>query len=88
MKKTSILFGLLLAGVCHGEPSTAIKELPLGAPAKEEKGAKGGPFDKLLDGNLVKLDGKKVGKVAKDFAKPEKYYVFYYSASWCQPAPT
>lgn len=43
-----------------------------------------GPFDKLLDGNLIKLDGKKIGK-AKDLAKPTKYYVFYYSASWCQP---
>lgn len=41
-------------------------------------------FDKLLDGNLIQLDGKKVGR-AKDVAKPTKYYVFYYSASWCAP---
>ncbi len=48
--------------------------------------AAGGPsaFDGMLEGNLVQLDGKKVGK-AKEGAKPEKFYVFYYSASWCGP---
>jgi len=56
------------------------------AAAAEGTAPAAGPsvFDKLLDGDLIKLDGKKVGK-AKDLAKPEKYYVFYYSASWCQP---
>jgi len=47
--------------------------------------ATGGPsiFDKLLDGNLIKFDGRKIGKT--EFEKPVKYYVFYYSASWCPP---
>jgi thiol-disulfide isomerase/thioredoxin len=41
-------------------------------------------FDAVLDGNLVKLDGKSL-KPVKDFRKPEKYYLFYYTASWCGP---
>ncbi len=41
-------------------------------------------FDEILDGNLVKLDGKSL-KSFKDLKKPSKYYVFYYTASWCGP---
>lgn len=41
-------------------------------------------FDELLDGNLVKLDGKKLAD-CKDATKPTKYYIFYYTASWCPP---
>jgi len=41
-------------------------------------------FDDVLDGNLVILDGKKLKKHALT-SKPEKYYVFYYTASWCGP---
>lgn len=41
-------------------------------------------FDDMIDGNLVKLDGKKL-KDYKDFTKPAKYYIFYYTASWCGP---
>jgi len=41
-------------------------------------------FDDALDGNLVKLDGKSL-KSFKDLKKPSKYYVFYYTASWCSP---
>jgi nucleoredoxin len=41
-------------------------------------------FDEILDGNLVKLGGKSL-KSLKDFQKPKKYYVFYYTASWCGP---
>lgn len=46
----------------------------------------GGPsvFDKSLDGNLVKLSGKSL-KTCKDATKPTKYYLFYYTASWCGP---
>ena len=46
----------------------------------------GGPsvFDDVLDGNLVKLDGGSLKK-AEGVAKPNKYYVFYYTASWCGP---
>ncbi|MDP3851834.1 MAG: thioredoxin-like domain-containing protein [Luteolibacter sp.] len=41
-------------------------------------------FDGILDGNLVKLSGKSL-KPLKNFKKPTKYYVFYYTASWCGP---
>lgn len=41
-------------------------------------------FDEILDGNLVMLDGKKLRRHELS-AKPEKYYVFYYTASWCPP---
>lgn len=41
-------------------------------------------FDKQLERNLVRLSGNSVRRAA-DVAKPAKYYVFYYSASWCGP---
>lgn len=41
-------------------------------------------FDEILDGNLVKLSGKSL-KSFKDLKKPSKYYLFYYTASWCGP---
>jgi nucleoredoxin len=41
-------------------------------------------FDDILDGKLVKLNGKSL-KSLKDFQKPAKFYVFYYTASWCGP---
>lgn len=41
-------------------------------------------FDDILDGKLVKLDRKSL-KSFKDFQKPAKFYVFYYTASWCGP---
>ena len=41
-------------------------------------------FDKILDGNLVKLDGKSLKKFTPT-ERPKKYYVFYYTASWCGP---
>lgn len=41
-------------------------------------------FDDLLDGNLVKLDGKSLKKYEMT-ERPKKYYVFYYTASWCGP---
>jgi thiol-disulfide isomerase/thioredoxin len=41
-------------------------------------------FDDTLDGNLVKLDGKSLKKYELD-NKPTKYYLFYYTASWCGP---
>lgn len=55
----------------------------------EEKPAEAVPagpsvFDKLLDGNLVALDGRSL-KSVRDLEKPQKYYVFYYTASWCGP---
>ena len=41
-------------------------------------------FDEVLDGELVRLDGKKLKK-CDDATHPAKYYVFYYTASWCGP---
>jgi thiol-disulfide isomerase/thioredoxin len=41
-------------------------------------------FDDALDGSLVSLKGKKLAS-HKAFVKPTKYYLFYYTASWCGP---
>ncbi|MFC7336336.1 thioredoxin-like domain-containing protein [Haloferula chungangensis] len=54
---------------------------------EEIAAAEAGPqsvFDEIFDGNLVRLSGKSLKKVA-DAPKPEKLYVFYYTASWCVP---
>lgn len=53
------------------------------APAAVVEG-KPSVFDKVLDGNLVKLDGKSLKKYEMT-ERPKKYYVFYYTASWCGP---
>jgi|688.fasta_scaffold34487_4 nucleoredoxin len=54
--------------------------------AEEEDVEAAGPsvFDKVLDGNLVKLEGKSFKRHAPA-AEPKKYYIFYYTASWCPP---
>lgn len=56
------------------------------SPAEIEAAAAGpeSVFDDILDGNLVRLNGKSVKKCS-DATQPEKYYVFYYTASWCGP---
>jgi nucleoredoxin len=61
------------------------KRLAEWKPAAPEAAA-GEPsvFDEVLDGNLVILDGKKFSKHELT-AKPKKFYVFYYTASWCGP---
>lgn len=41
-------------------------------------------FDEVINGNLVILDGEKF-KDHKLTQKPKKYYIFYYTASWCGP---
>ena len=41
-------------------------------------------FDKALENDLVRLSGKSL-KTCKDATKPTKYYLFYYTASWCGP---
>ncbi len=41
-------------------------------------------FDDYLWGKLVSLQGEEL-KTAKISSKPKKYYVFYYTASWCGP---
>ncbi|MGL5018268.1 MAG: thioredoxin-like domain-containing protein [Luteolibacter sp.] len=55
---------------------------PAAAPAPEVVAPS--VFDKFLHGDLVALDGKSL-KTVKDFVKPKKYYLFYYTASWCGP---
>ena len=40
-----------------------------------------------LNGNLVILDGEKF-KNHKLSLKPKKYYIFYYTASWCRTMPS
>ena len=41
-------------------------------------------FDATLAGNLLTLQGKSL-KTFKGMVKPTKYYLFYYTASWCGP---
>lgn len=41
-------------------------------------------FDEFLWGNLVQLEGDQLQK-ATFTHRPEKYYIFYYTASWCGP---
>jgi len=57
-------------------------------PAAGDSGAtaSGGAsvFDDMLDGNLVKLEGKSLKRYDLE-KKPTKYYLFYYTASWCGP---
>lgn len=54
-------------------------DVPAAAPA-----AVSSVFDPFLDGDLVSLKGKSL-KSLQDFVKPTKYYLFYYTASWCGP---
>lgn len=63
------------------------KRLAEWKPAAEEPevvASEPSAFDDILDGNLVILDGKKFKK-HEPAAKPAKFYVFYYTASWCPP---
>jgi len=41
-------------------------------------------FEEPLDGNLVILKGRRFEK-HEMASQPKKYYVFYYTASWCPP---
>jgi thiol-disulfide isomerase/thioredoxin len=60
------------------------KRLDAWEPAPVVVPGKPSVFDEILDGNLVMLDGKKLKKHDLE-SKPAKYYVFYYTASWCPP---
>lgn len=57
------------------KPATATEETPA---------ASASVFDSILDGSLVRLQGKSL-KRCEDATKPAKYYLFYYTASWCGP---
>jgi len=41
-------------------------------------------FDAWTGSNLLKLQGKNLKRL-DTFEKPSKYYLFYYTASWCGP---
>jgi len=62
------------------------KRLDEWKPAADATAAAAKPsvFDEVLDGNLVKLEGKSLKKYELT-KKPTKYYLFYYTASWCGP---
>lgn len=60
------------------------KRLAEWKPAAAAPAAVASVFDASLDGNLVSLKGKKLAS-QKEFVKPTKYYLFYYTASWCGP---
>ena len=54
------------------------------SPKADAVDIKGSIFDEVLDNNLVKLDGNKLSEYELE-KKPTKYYMFYYTASWCGP---
>lgn len=56
------------------------------SPAKAAPTAEAKPpskFKEMLDGKLVALTGKRVGKY--EMAQEPDYYAFYFSAHWCPP---
>ncbi|WP_411827708.1 thioredoxin-like domain-containing protein [Luteolibacter sp. AS25] len=52
--------------------------------AEESASATESVFDELLEGNLEKFDGRSLKRYELE-QKPTKYYLFYYTASWCPP---
>jgi nucleoredoxin len=60
------------------------KRLAEWEPAPPEPTGSPSVFDEMLAGNLVRLDGREFVEHTMT-EKPEKYYVFYYTASWCPP---
>lgn len=64
--------------------ATKLKDAAAKAIADAAPKAPTSVFDDVLDGNLVKLEDKKLAK-CNDATKPTKYYIFYYTASWCPP---
>ena len=61
-----------------------VKRLADWKPAAAPASGAASVFDEALDGNLVILDGKRLKK-HELASKPTKYYLFYYTASWCPP---
>lgn len=52
--------------------------------AEERRAATESVFDDILEGNLEKFDGRSLKRYELE-EKPTKYYLFYYTASWCPP---
>lgn len=57
---------------------------PVGGASDATASGGASVFDEMLDGNLLKLDGKSLKRYDLE-KKPTKYYLFYYTASWCGP---
>lgn len=61
-----------------------IKEQSVATPTKAATEPKpASKFKEMLDGKLVALTGKRVGKY--EMAEEPEYYAFYFSAHWCPP---
>ena len=66
------------------EASVRLKAWQPPTPSSPVEESKPGAFDRILSGNLVKLEGKSLKKFEQAKA-PGRFYVFYYTASWCGP---
>lgn len=78
---------MLKASALSEADAKRLAEWKPAAPSEEAApavAAAASPFDKVLEGNLVKLDGKSLKRFGEP-VKPSKYYLFYYTASWCGP---
>lgn len=77
---------LKASDLADGEAKRLDDFKPTAAAEDKDKEAAATPsvFDDVLDGNLVSLQGKGLKKFELS-SKPAKYYLFYYTASWCGP---
>ena len=66
------------------EASERLKAWQPPTPPSPVEESKPGAFDKILSGTLVKLERKSLKKFEQAKA-PARFYVFYYTASWCGP---
>ncbi len=60
-----------------------IKEQSATKPVAAAEPKPASKFKEMLDGKLVALTGKRVGKY--EMAEEPEYYAFYFSAHWCPP---
>lgn len=60
-----------------------IKEQSAAKPAATAERKPSSKFKEMLDGKLVALTGKRVGKY--EMTEEPEYYAFYFSAHWCPP---
>lgn len=78
-------YDVALSTLSAADQAFAKEQAATSAEKPTETKAPAGPsmFKDLLDGKLVAVDGKRVGKYEIE-SEPE-YYAFYFSASWCGP---
>lgn len=72
-----------LASLSEADQSFAKEQAAKVTEAPKAAAAEPSIFKKLLDGKLVAVNGRRVGKYEME-DEPE-YYAFYFSASWCGP---